>query len=159
MGNSDHVVVSVSTDFPSNSQQDAPFHRIAYDYSRADWDGLCDHLRDVPLEDIFKLGASAAASEFSEWVQVGIDVYIPHCKYHVKPHLSPWFSAACAAAIVHRYHFFGLYQQNKSESKVKFRHASNRCKRVLKAAKFAYAAKTRVHHFPEIWLLGLLANC
>ena len=52
--NSDHVVVSVSIDFPTNSQQDAPFHRIAYDYSRADWDGLCDHLRDVLWEDIFK---------------------------------------------------------------------------------------------------------
>ena len=46
LGNSDHVV-SVSIDFPTNSQQDAPFHHIAYDYSRADWDGLCDHLRDV----------------------------------------------------------------------------------------------------------------
>ena len=29
LGNSDHVVVSVSIDFPSNSQQDAPSHRIA----------------------------------------------------------------------------------------------------------------------------------
>ena len=47
LGNSDHVVVSVSIDFPSNSQQDAPFHCIAYGYSRADWDGLRDHLRDV----------------------------------------------------------------------------------------------------------------
>ena len=74
LGNSDHVVVSVSIDFPTNSQQDAPFHRIAYDYSRADWDGLRDHLRDVLWEDIFKLSASAAASEFYEWVQVGIDV-------------------------------------------------------------------------------------
>ena len=115
--NSDHVVVSVSIDFPTNSQQDAPFHRIAYDYSRADWDGLRDHLRDVPWEDIFKLGASAVFSEFC--VQVGIDVYIPHRKYQVKPHSSPWFSAACAAVIVHRNHFFHLYQQNKSsESKV-----------------------------------------
>ena len=60
--NSDHVVVSVSIDFPSNSQQDAPFHRVAYDYSRADWDSLHDHLRDVPWEDIFNLGGSAAAS-------------------------------------------------------------------------------------------------
>ena len=109
---------------------------MAYDYSRADWDGLCDHLRDVPWEDIFKLGASTVASEFSEWVQVGIHVYIPHRKSQVKPHSSPWFSAACAAAIVHRNHFFRLYQQNKSsESKVKFRQASNRCKRVLEAAK------------------------
>ena len=34
--NSDHVVVSVSIDFPTNSRQDAPFHCIAYGYSRAD---------------------------------------------------------------------------------------------------------------------------
>ena len=78
-----------------------------------------------------KLSASAAACEFSEWVQAGIDVYIPHRKYQVKPHSSPWFSAACAAAIVHRNHFFRLYQKDKSsESKVKFRQASNCCKRV-----------------------------
>ena len=38
--NFDHVVVSVSIDFPSYSQQDAPFHRISYDYSCADWNGL-----------------------------------------------------------------------------------------------------------------------
>ena len=36
LGNSDHVVVSVSIDFPANPERDAPFHRIAYDYSRAD---------------------------------------------------------------------------------------------------------------------------
>ena len=61
--NSDHVV-SVFIGFPSNSQQDGPFHRIAYGYSRADWGGLRGNLRDVPWEDIFNLGASAAASEF-----------------------------------------------------------------------------------------------
>ena len=106
LGNSDHVVVSVSIDFPTNSQWDAPFYCIAYDYFCAYWDGFHDHLRDAPWEDIFKLSASAAASEFCEWVQVGMDVYIPHRKYQVKPHSSPWFSAACAAAIVHRNHFF-----------------------------------------------------
>ena len=112
--NSDHGVVSVSIDFPSNSQKDALFHYIAYDYSRADWDGLCDHLRDVPWDDIFKLGASAAAREFCEWIQVGIDVYTPDRKYQVKLHLSPWFSAACAASIIHRNRFFHLYQKDKS---------------------------------------------
>ena len=114
--------------------------------------GLRDHLRDVPWEDIFKLCASAAASESCEWVQVGINVYISHRKYQVKPNSSPWFSAACAAAIVHRNHFFHMYQQNKSsESKVKFRQASNRCKRVLEAAKLAYATKTK----ESITTLGL----
>ena len=64
LGNSDHVV-SVSIDFPKNYKRDAPFHRvvIADDYSRAYWDGLRDHLRDSPLEDIFKLSASATASD------------------------------------------------------------------------------------------------
>ena len=96
------------------------------------------------MEDIFELGASAAASEFCEWVLVGIDVYIPHRKYQVKPHSSPWFSAACTAAIVHRNQFFFLYQRGKSSaSSVKFRQASNCCKRVLEAAKLAYANKTK----------------
>ena len=72
--------------FPSNSQRHAPFHRIAYDYSRADWEGHCDHLRDVHGRISLK---SAASSEFCESVQVGIDVYIPHRKYQVKPHSSP----------------------------------------------------------------------
>ena len=49
-----------------------------------------------------------------ESVQAGIDVYIPHRKYQVKPHSSPWFSAG------------------------------NRCKRVLEAAKLAYTTKTKV---------------
>ena len=37
-----------------------------------------------------------------------------------------------------------MYQKHKSsDSKVKFRQASNRCKRVFKDAKFAYADKTK----------------
>ena len=56
------------------------------------------HRHHVPWDDIFKISASAAASEFCEWVQVRIDVYIPHCKDQVKPQSSPWFSAASAAA-------------------------------------------------------------
>ena len=62
-------------------------------FSRADWDGLRDHFRDVPWEVIFKLGA-------------------------------------CVAAIVHRNHFFRLYQKDKSsDSKLKSRQASNLCKK------------------------------
>ena len=74
LGNSDHVVVKVFIGFPSYSQRNAPI-----------WDGLRDNLRDVPWKDIFKRSASAAASDFCEWVQVGIDVYIRHQEYQVKP--------------------------------------------------------------------------
>ena len=33
LSNFDHVVVSVSIDFPSNSKREVSFHRIAYDSS------------------------------------------------------------------------------------------------------------------------------
>ena len=88
LGNFDHVVVSVSPDFPINSKRDTLFHPIACDYSCADWDGLCDHLTDVLWKNILKLNASTAASTFIERVQVGIDAYIPHRKYQVKFHSS-----------------------------------------------------------------------
>ena len=46
--------------------------------------------------------------------------------------------------LLHRNHFFCLHQKDKSsDSKVKFREARNRCKRVLEAAKLAYANKTK----------------
>ena len=55
--------------------------------------------------------------------------------------------------LVHRSHFFGLYQQYKLfEFKLKFKQACNHCKRVLEAAKLAYGNKIT-------WLLRLLANC
>ena len=109
LGNSDHIFVTVSIDFPSNLQWDVLFHCMAYDYSHADWDSLFDHLRNNPWVAIIILGAFAATSDFCEWVQVGIDVYIPHIKHQVKPHSCPWSAAACAAAIVHRNHVFRLY--------------------------------------------------
>ena len=46
--NSDHVFISVSIDFSSYSQRDAPFHRIAYGYSRADSRTIL-----VPSETVF----------------------------------------------------------------------------------------------------------
>ena len=147
--NSDHVFVSVFW-LSNKLKTDIPFHCIAYDYSHADWDGLYDHLRDVPWEDVFQLSASTATSEFCECVQVGIDLYIPHHKYQVKPHSPPWFSAACAAALTHRNQFFVCINQNKSsESKGKFKQASNCCKRVLKIAKLACATKKKTMSLPR----------
>ena len=43
LGNSDHFVVSVFIGFTTKPKQDVPFHLIAYGYSHAHWDGLCDH--------------------------------------------------------------------------------------------------------------------
>ena len=106
-------IVSVSIDFLSNSNR-MPLFITSFDYSHVDQDGFQDHLRDIPWVDIFKLDASAAATEFCDWVQVGIDVYIHHCKYQVKPHSSPWFSAVCAPVTVYGNHFFHLYKSGSS---------------------------------------------
>ena len=47
------------------------------------------------------------------------------------------------SAIVHRNRFFRCTNNKSSESKVNFRQTSNHCKRVLEAAKLAYANKTK----------------
>ena len=96
LGNSDHVVVSVSIYFLSNSKRDAPLRRIASDYSRADWDNLRNHLRNAPWENIFERSLLAVASGFCEWLQVGFAI----------SHSSPWFSVAGDAATAHRNLFF-----------------------------------------------------
>ena len=148
LGNSDHVVVSVSIGFLSSSKQDAPFHYVAYDYCCGDWGSLCDHLRDAPWEDIFKLGDSAAASKNVSGFRLEL-MYISRI-VSFRSSLSHWFSAACTTGIVHRNHFFHLFQQNKSsESREKFRQASNRCKRVLEAARLAYTNKTKESIFSK----------
>ena len=70
-----------------------------------------------------------------------MDVYIPHRKYQVKLHWFSWFSAACAAAIIHRNHFFYLYQKDKSsDSKLKLVIVT---KKVLEAAKLEYSNKIK----------------
>ena len=107
LGNSDHVVLSVSIEFLS-----IIFTTGCPILSHTLWLFLCWlgwalwSFERCFIGDIFKLRASSAASEFCEWVQVGIDVYIPYRKYQVKPHSSSWFSAAYAAARVHRNYFF-----------------------------------------------------
>ena len=106
-------------------------HRfIAYDYSRADWNSLRNHLRDVPWKDIFKFTASAA-SEFYEWVQVGIE-WDPYLKYQAKSHTHLHvFQLLALRAILCRNHFF-VCVNRINLLKLKFRQASNRCKKFLK---------------------------
>ena len=57
-----------------------------------------------------KFGASSGAAELCEKVKVGNDAYISHCIYQVRPYSPSWFSAAWAATVAHRNHFFLLYQ-------------------------------------------------
>ena len=121
LGNSDRVVVSVSIDFPTNSQHDALFHCIAYNYSPAYWDGCHDYLRDVPWKDIFKLGEQKISGQASGLHGFQLLVLLPQFMEIT---------------------FFCLYQREKySDSKANFGQAS--CKRVLEAVKLAYVNKAK----------------
>ena len=55
LGNSDHIFVLVSVEFPTSSKKVFLFHRIAYHFSCADWDSLRKDIlpRDVSWENIF----------------------------------------------------------------------------------------------------------
>ena len=39
----------MSIDFVISSDRDAPFHRTAFNYTKADWDGFRDHLLEMYL--------------------------------------------------------------------------------------------------------------
>ena len=119
LGNADPVATQFQSLFNRslNSKWNAPFNYVACGYSCANYNGPCDHLREAPLEDIFKLStsAAAAASGFCWWVVDEIKVYTSYCKYQVERHSSPWFPAAGTPAIIH----------SSSESNMKFMWASN----------------------------------
>ena len=70
LDNSDHVLASVSIDFPSSSQCNPPFHCAALSFSYANWVDVPDHLWDVPWKDIFYLSASTAASKFCDRINL-----------------------------------------------------------------------------------------
>ena len=76
LGSYDHVVVTIFIDFPLNSQHDASFPCIAYGYTCADWDSLCDHLRDVPWKDIFRLSVLRLLVNFLSGFKLEL-MYIP----------------------------------------------------------------------------------
>ena len=93
--------------------------------------------RRISLNSVFLLLLVNFASGFRlEFIYI----YIPYCKYKFKPHLSSWISAGCAAAIVHRNHFFFFV---RTEWIFWTEQASNHCKRFFKDNKLAYANKTK----------------
>ena len=139
LGNSDHVLVSVDLSLKSASSHESPVHRTSYNYQQGDWDSFRDFLRDAPWNRIFSSSVDKCACEVMSWIQSGIDAFIPHRRYQVKPHSSPWFSPACAAAIAHRNHYFHLFRRDNSpDNKRLFTLARNNCRKVLDDAKSRY---------------------
>ena len=130
--NSDHVVISVSIDFLW-TKNEMP-HNL--------WLFLCwvGQMRDVSWEDTLN---ACAVSEICDRVHSEIHVSSPHCKYHVMLLWSTWFSAACAAGIIHRNHFF-VFTNRINLLNLKLSSDSiSHCKRGLEAVKFTYANKTK----------------
>ena len=107
-----------------------PFHCIAYDYSHTDWDSLCDHLRDVHGRISLNLVLLLLLVNFVSGFRLEL-MYIS-------------LIISIRSSLIHLHGFQLLVLLNKSfKSKVKFRQASNHCKRVLEAATLAYAIKTK----------------
>ena len=59
-----HVVLSVYVDLPLDLKTYAPFRCTAFDYTCADWNSFYDHIRDVPMKDVFNLSAPADNESF-----------------------------------------------------------------------------------------------
>ena len=64
-----------------NSKHDALFHRVAYEYSRVDWDGLRDHFRDASLNSVLLLQLVNFVSGFRpEYISLIVSIRsdLPH---------------------------------------------------------------------------------
>ena len=62
--------------FVVKSTNEHPYHRTGYSYSKADWDGLRDYLRDMPSLHIFNHDDSYAAKEITERVEISIGLTV-----------------------------------------------------------------------------------
>ena len=77
--------------------------------------------------------AAAAATEFCEWLQVGVDVLHFHQKDNAKPHSTSKLST-CDVVVAQRYCIFHLCQQIRSPvPNPKVRQASYPCLSVLES--------------------------
>ena len=109
---------SISIDFPSLSQWDAPFHHcIAYDYSHADWDDFCDHLGDVPWGGIsLNLVLNVASGLRLELMYLSLILNIRSSLTHFHG-----FQLLVLLLQFMEVTFFGLHQPHKSsKSKINF---------------------------------------
>ena len=88
LGRSDHLVVEININMPPNESTDVPFHRTVYRYNNADWDSFRSHLAETP-KAYFKHRASKTAQLVSDWIYAGIESFVPHKKYKLKPHSQP----------------------------------------------------------------------
>ena len=95
------------------------------------------------MEDIFNCVISAASNLF-QWVQVGIDVHIPHWKYQVKHHGIELLILLMWLIELSHCYFNSCINKTNLLFKVKFRQPSNHCIKVFKSVKLAYANKARV---------------
>ena len=73
------------------------YHTV-YSYSKADWDGLKDIFGMCLYLISLSVMVTYAAKEITKWVKIGVDCYIPHRKFQLKPHSFPWCTP-CAVVI------------------------------------------------------------
>ena len=143
LGSSDHCVITV-THKQTSSTPSAPFHRTLYQFAKADWCGFRTFLSQVAEKHILSNDVHKSAQELAEWLQVGMEAYIPHRTYQVKPRSQPWFTPECAAAICQRNHFFHRYRRDSTTNNLNlFRAARRHCKETLHQARSRYASYVR----------------
>ena len=144
------VIVSVSFDFPSNSEWNTSFHHHALIIL------LFIGVVFVIIEEMYHGRASLIwmllllLSNF--WVDLLMNWHISQ----VELHSAWWFSATFATIIALNIPF--LYGKSFL-SKAKFRQASNRRESVPKATKRVMLLKKRVYQPPQTWFSEHFSNC
>ena len=97
VGTSDHCSVEVVFKKPVTT--DRPYKRRLWDYKRANWGSMKQHLTDIDWYPILHCESpEQAVHNISKAIKTAMDTFIPHRDVKIKPTEVPWYTEACRLA-------------------------------------------------------------
>lgn len=140
LGNSDHVLISVSCPLTAEKLVQPKNRRVVWHYNKAKWDELREFYAEYPwhatcfnIEDV-----SQCAEAVTEVILLGMELYIPH-NTKKPPSAKPWFNKDCKRACVNKNKAFREWCSNPTDEKrAAYILDRNNCNLTIQAAKQAF---------------------
>jgi len=136
IGNSDHNLVCLqhSASVPSSSSAGK---RTIWKYAEADWSALRNFFSSLIWSDVISWSdATNCASQVSDFILCGMELFIPHKVVSSKPTQPRWFSAECREAVENKNRAYQDYKRSRTTSSREcYVSARNCCNEVVQRSK------------------------
>lgn len=141
LGLSDHCLITLTHDSQQLPKQPQS-RKLVFFYDKTDWDSLRDFYATVPWASCFSDDPNSTADQITEWIQCGIDSYVPSSFKPGRPNSPKWFTADCQRAVLRKNQAFHSWLVSQSpETRAAYISARNSCSRVIDQSKKSYVEK------------------